>query len=71
MFNKIIFISIFIGFLSACSQKPITIQLTNPLDMERVNETVEIDLSELPTEVTAKIDKLGIYDPSTENFLIS
>jgi len=71
MFNKIIFISILIGFLSACSQKPITIQLTNPLDMERVNETVEIDLSELPMEVTAKIDKLGIYDPSTENFLIS
>ena len=71
MFKKIIFLSLLIGLLSACSQNPIAIQLNNPLQMERVNETVEIDLSELPMEVTAKIDKLGIYDPSTENFLIS
>ena len=71
MFKKIIFLSLLIGLLSACSQKPIAIQLSNPLQMERVNETVEIDLSELPMEVIAKIEKFGVCDPSTENFLIS
>ncbi len=71
MFNKIILSILLIGFLSACSQKPITIQLSNPLNIERFNETVEIALNTLPKELTQKIEKFGVYDPSTDRFLIT
>tara|TARA_B100001175_G_C19491612_1_gene632908 strand:+ start:754 stop:1917 length:1164 start_codon:yes stop_codon:yes gene_type:complete len=71
MFNKIFFSTLLIGFLSACSQIPITIQLSNPLKIERVNETVEIALTALPKELTEKIERFGVYDPSTDRFLIS
>ena len=57
--------------LYSCTASPVSIHLTNNLDLERQNETVEISIADLPEHLSANIDKIGIYDPSENTFLIS
>jgi hypothetical protein len=45
--------------------------LTNNLNVERQNETIEISIAELPAHWSSKMDKIGIYDPAEDAFLIS
>ena len=39
------------------------------MDVARQNETVEIDIDDLPQEMTSIIDRVGVYDPSENIFV--
>ena len=60
---------VLICLLASCGPAPLEIHLTNNLDLSRENETVEISLSELPKEISAMMDRIGVYDPSDKVFL--
>tara|TARA_B100000941_G_C28166709_1_gene380123 strand:+ start:364 stop:561 length:198 start_codon:yes stop_codon:yes gene_type:complete len=48
---------------------PLTIYLTNILDIVRQNETVEITIDNLPEEMASMINRVGVYNPSEVVFL--
>ena len=48
---------------------PLTIYLTNILDIVRQNETVEITIDNLPEEMASMIYRVGVYNPSEVVFL--
>jgi len=58
-----------ICLLASCAPTPVSIHLTNNLSIERQNETVEVLIADLPEPLSSKIDKIGVYDPSENNFL--
>ena len=60
-----------ICIFASCAPTPVSIHLTNNLNLERQNETIEISIAELPDHWSSKIDKIGIYDPAEDAFLIS
>ncbi|MEW4923850.1 DUF4861 family protein [Algibacter sp. 2305UL17-15] len=67
---KIFSIGILLFTIPSCSQKeqPITIKISNDLDLDRQFETVEISKSSLGLE---SIDNFGVKDISTEKSLTS
>ena len=58
-----------ITLLVSCTSGPLTINLTNTLDVSRQNETVEIDIYDLPQSIVSMIERVGVYDPSKGVFL--
>ena len=58
-----------ITLLVSCTSGPLTINLTNTLDVSRQNETVEIDIYDLPKSIVSMIERVGVYDPSEGLFL--
>jgi hypothetical protein len=60
-----------ICIFASCAPTPVSIHLTNNLNLERQNETIEISIAELPAHWSSKMDKIGIYDPAEDAFLIS
>ena len=58
-----------ITLLVSCTSGPLTINLTNTLDVSRQNETVEIDIYDLPQNMVSMIERVGVYDPSEGLFL--
>tara|TARA_B100000886_G_scaffold312181_1_gene247973 strand:- start:155 stop:352 length:198 start_codon:yes stop_codon:yes gene_type:complete len=48
---------------------PLTIYLTNILDIVRQNETVEITIDNLLEEMASMINRVGVYNPSEVVFL--
>tara|TARA_B100001057_G_scaffold497583_1_gene602112 strand:- start:860 stop:2026 length:1167 start_codon:yes stop_codon:yes gene_type:complete len=60
-----------ICLLTSCAPKPVSIHLTNNLSIERQNETVEVLIADLPELLSSKIDKIGVYDPSENTFLMT
>ena len=58
-----------ICLLASCAPTQVSIHLTNNLSIERQNETVEVLIADLPEPLSSKIDKIGVYDPSENNFL--
>ncbi len=60
-----------ICIFASCAPTPVSIHLTNNLNLERQNETIEISIAELPDHWSSKIDKIGIYDPAEDAFLTS
>ena len=57
--------------LASCTQPPFIIHLTNNLNVERQNETVEISIADLPEYLSSDIAKVGVYDPSEKTYLIT
>ena len=55
--------------LVSCTSGPLTINLVNTLDVSRQNETVEIDIYDLPQNMVSMIERVGVYDPSEGLFL--
>ena len=53
-----------INLMFYCTTPPLTIYLTNILDIARQNETVEITIDNLPKEMASMIDRVRVYDPS-------
>ena len=70
-FNKSIPLLGLISLLGSCNTPPVTIHLTNNLSVERKNETVEISITDLPENLSANIENIGVYDPSKNTFLIT
>jgi hypothetical protein len=60
-----------ICLLASCAQAPVSIHLTNNLSVARQNETIEILIADLPESLSSKIDKIGVYDPEENAFLMS
>lgn len=60
-----------ICIFASCAPTTVSIYLTNNLNVERQNETIEISIAELPAHWSSKMDKIGIYDPAEDAFLIS
>ena len=58
-----------ITLLVSCTSGPLTINLINTLDVSRQNETVEIDIYDLPQNMVSMIERVGVYDPSEGLFL--
>ena len=58
-----------ITLLVSCTSGPLTINLTNTLDVSRQNETVEINIYDLPQNMVSMIERVGVYDPSEGLFL--
>ncbi len=58
-----------ITLLVSCTSGPLIINLTNTLDVSRQNETVEIDIYDLPQKMVSMIERVGVYDPSEGLFL--
>ena len=69
--TKIIYLLGLICLLASCTPNTVSIHLTNNLNAERQNETIEILIADLPDHWSSKIDKIGIYDPAENAFLIS
>ena len=69
--TKIIYLLGLICLLASCTPNTVSIHLTNNLNAERPNETIEILIADLPDHWSSKIDKIGIYDPAENAFLIS
>ena len=67
--TKTMLLLVWITLLLSCSSSPLTINLTNILDVPRQNETVEIDIDDLPQDMASMIDRVGVYDPSEGVFL--
>lgn len=60
-----------ISLLGSCTTPPVSIHLINNLSIERQNETVEILIADLPKHLSANIEKIGVYDPSENTFVIT
>ena len=70
-FSKSIQLFCSICIFASCAPTTLSIHLTNNLNVERQNETVEILIAELPDHWLSKIDKIGIYDPVDNTFLVT
>ena len=69
IYTKTIQLLSVICLLASCTPTPVSIHLTNNLNIERQNETVEVLIADLPELLSSKIDKIGVYDPSENTFL--
>ena len=70
-FTKTIQLLGLISLLGSCTAPPVSIHLINNLSIERQNETVEILIVDLPEHLSANIEKIGVYDPSENTFVIT
>lgn len=67
--NRILKVLGIIFLLASCTPSPVSINLSNGLELSRQNETIEISVSDLPEHIKAKIDQIGVYDPAKDIFL--
>jgi len=57
--------------LISCTSEVYDVEVSNTMAVERENESVELLVNKLPELIASNVEKYGIYDKSTKQFLTS
>lgn len=66
-----VFILTAFSFITACGDDSLKIKVTNPLNQSRINETVSVNLAELPQAARFSTGEISVFSEQLEKVILS